>query len=219
MISQVPQLLFFLEALMFATVIFMHLSKKSSTVVSLYVVQSLIVASMLFSSFFEKPTFMLLFAALAMFAVKVLVAPYFFKKLVQENHLRFSASAYVSGPMTLAIIAGLTGLIYSQMFTPLAILSPENTTAMLLSLAMLLISVFLIINRKGALSQMVGVLSLENAIVSFAFLSGLEQSPMLQLGILFDILAWIMIATVFASMVYKQFGSLDVTVMTNLKEE
>ena len=95
----------------------------------------------------------------------------------------------------------------------------RNEHTLLLAVAMMLISVFLIINRKGALSQMIGVLSLENGIVSFACLAGLEQTPGLQLGIIFDILVWVIIATVFASMVYKQYGSLDVTAMTHLKEE
>jgi hydrogenase-4 component E len=60
---------------------------------------------------------------------------------------------------------------------------------------------------------------LENAIVSFATLAGLEQSPGLQIGIMFDIGVWIMIATIFVSMIYRQFGSLDVASMQHLKEE
>jgi len=75
----------------------------------------------------------------------------------------------------------------------------------------------MIINRKGALSQMIGVLSLENSIVSFAFTAGLEQKPGLELGITFDIFVWIIIATVFVSMVYKKFKTLDVTEMSRLK--
>jgi hydrogenase-4 component E len=40
----------------------------------------------------------------------------------------------------------------------------------------------------------------------------------LQLGITFNILIWIIIATVFISMIFRQFASLDVTTMKELTE-
>ncbi len=213
------QIIFSLEVILFASVIFMHLSKKSSSVISLYVLQSLVIAVLLFGSAFQEASWSLFLVALVVFVVKVVVSPYFFKKLVSENQLKFTASTYLNGPMTLVILALLTGVTYSRFFKPLTILSVDHQNTLLLAVAMMLISIFLIINRKGALSQMIGVLSLENGIVSFACLAGLEQTPGLQLGIIFDIMVWIIIATLFATMVYKQYGSLDVTAMTHLKEE
>ncbi len=96
--------------------------------------------------------------------------------------------------------------------------APEGINLLLLNVATIMISLFLSINRKGALSQMLGILSLENGIVSFALSAGLEQNPGLQLGITFNILIWIIIATVFISMMFRQFGSLDVTTMKKLTE-
>ena len=121
--------------------------------------------------------------------------------------------------MTLIVLALLTAFSYSHFFGPLAILAPDKENALSLAIAMVLISIFLIINRKGALSQMVGILSLENAIVSFAYVAGLETTAGLQVGILFDIFIWVVIATVFASMIYRHFGSLNVSILKHLKEE
>lgn len=66
---------------------------------------------------------------------------------------------------------------------------------------------------------MVGVLSLENSIVLFAAVAGLESTAGPQIGILFDISVWVIIATVFASMMYTHFGSLNVSKMNSLKED
>ncbi|KKW42499.1 MAG: Hydrogenase 4 membrane component [Candidatus Magasanikbacteria bacterium GW2011_GWA2_56_11] len=213
------QFLFFVQTLLFASVIFMHLSKKSASVIFLYQVQSLIVACLLLGSALAESAIFPLFVAVVVCAVKVVIAPHFFRRLTRELQLKFSASTYLSGPLTLIILAALTAFTYSHFFAPLSTLNASNARALLLAAAMMLAALFLIVNRKGALSQMIGILSLENAIVAFAFLSGLEQSPALELGVLFDILMWIIIATVFASMVYRQFGSLDVTAMNSLKEE
>ncbi len=209
-----------MEALVFASVIFMHLSKKSSLVVSLYAAQSLIITAFLFSAAVNKASLALIVIACLVFAVKVVSVPYFFRKLIKRHQLMFSASTYLSEPLTLAVLAIIAGLTHSRFFRPLAVLSAENSEALLLAAATMLISVFLLINRKGVLSQMVGILSLENAIVSFAFLAGLEESPGLQLGIIFDIAVWMAIASIFASMIYRKFGSLDATtLLRNLTEE
>ena len=219
MIIDNPQILFFLETLIFISIIIIHLSKKNSFVIFLYMMQSLVVALFLLSASLKESSWALALVAAAVFMVKVIIAPHFFRDLIKRHQLKFSVSTYLNGPMTLVVLAALTAFSYSSFFNPLVILSKDNFNALLLAVAAMLISVFVIINRKGALSQMIGILSLENAIVSFAFLAGLEQNAGLQLGIVFDILVWIIIATVFASMIYKQFGSLDVSVMKNLKEE
>ncbi|MDO8633532.1 MAG: hypothetical protein Q7K38_03260 [Candidatus Wildermuthbacteria bacterium] len=217
--SNGAQLVFLLEILLLATVVFMHLTKKNSSVVSAYMAQSIVVTALLLisSSGEWKPSFLLLVAII--FLVKVLIAPRFFYTLIKKHELKFSGSTYLSTSLSLIVLAVLTALTYSPLLQPFAALFGKNQNALLIAITMMLISLFLVINRKGALSQMMGILSLENAIVSFALLAGLERSFPLQLGILFDILIWVAIATVFVSMIYRQFGSLDVSAMKDLTEE
>ena len=211
--------MYILDVLLFASVIFMHLAKKSTAVISLYVGQSLIVAFLLFFSAFRDRSLSLAFVALVVFTVKVIVAPYFLRRLVFKHQLKFTASTYLNGPLTLIVLALITAFTFSDFLKPLSVISGANGNLLPLATAMMLISVFLIINRKGALSQMIGILSLENSIVFFAFLAGLDEAPSLELGIIFDILIWIIIATVFAGSVYREFGTLDVNEMKHLKEE
>jgi hydrogenase-4 component E len=213
------EFLFFLETVLFLSVIFMHLAKKNFAVIFLYAVQSFIVTFILFSSSLKEDSLLLMAVATATFFVKVVIAPYFFFGLMKRHRLQFSVSTYLNGPMTLIVLTLLTAFSYSHFFRPLTILSPYDGDALLLAVGMILISLFLIVNRKGVLSQMVGILSLENAIVSFAYITGLEASAGAQVGILFDILVWIVIATGFASMIYRHFGSLDASAMQHLKEE
>lgn len=213
-----PQFLFFLEMLIFASVILMHLVKKTFSIISLYVFQSAIIVFLLLTHLFSDFTFSLALVIGLIFAVKIIIAPKFFFKLIKTHQLKFSISSYLNAPMTLIVLAVLAGIANSGYVKPLADLGGVNGPAVLLSIAVILISLFLVVNRRGALAQVIGILSLENGIVSFAYLIGLEQTAALEVGITFDILAWILIASVFASMIYKQFGSLDVTSMKHLKE-
>jgi hydrogenase-4 component E len=213
------QTLSFLGMVMYIVTISMHLFKKNAPVTVLYAVQSCIVAIVLLLSSLKAGSTLLIFVAAITFVVKVVITPSFFLRLIKKHQLMFAVASYLGSPLTLIVLALLTAISFSSFFHPLAILSPGNEQVLFLALAMMMMSVFLIINRRGALSQMVGVLSLENSIVLFASTAELESTAGPQIGILFDIAIWIVIATVFASMMHKHFGSLDVSTMNSLKEE
>ena len=213
-----PQLLLFLEIVIFASAVFLHLTKKNSSAVRLYIAQSSAISLLLLLPAIEESSPLLVIAIIATITVKLFIAPYFFFGLIRKHRLKYSVSTYLNTPITVLIIAALVAFTRTDVFSPLAQLAIEGRNLLLLSVATIMISLFLIINRKGALSQMLGILSLENGIVSFALFAGLEQNPGLQLGITFNILIWIIIATVFISMIYRQFGSLDVTTMKKLTE-
>ena len=139
-------------------------------------------------------------------------------RLINKHKLAFTVSSYLSVPMTLIGITLLTFVAHSHKLNPLTTIIPENHTFLALALSSMLLSLFLIVNRKGALSQIIGVLSLEGSIITFIVFAGLEQSSGLQAGVAFNIFLWIIISTVFAAMIYKQFGSLNVTSMKNLTD-
>jgi len=208
----------FLLEIVFGTVIFLHITKKNFGAALSYSLQSLAITIILFNSFVETGNMPLLFIALLIFIVKVIIAPVFFIKLIRQHALMFSVSTYLNTPLTLIIIATLTFVAHSQKFVPLTSIVPANQALLSLALASMFLSLFLIINRKGALSQIIGILSLENSIVAFTIFAGLEQSLMLQLGIMVNIFIWLIIATIFISMIYRHFGTLNVTTMNNLKD-
>lgn len=219
MIILKPEYLFLLEIILFTSVVFMHLTKKIHPVIFLYGVQSFIIFFVLFFSSLKSATLLLIAAVLLTFLVKVVIAPYFFLKLINRYRLKFSVSTYLNMPITLITLALLIAFSYSGLFSSLITMAPNNGNTLPLAMGMMFISIFLIINRKGVLSQIFGVLSLENAIVSFSYLSGLEVNAGGQIGILFDLVIWILITVVFTSMIHLHFGSLDASMMQHLKEE
>lgn len=203
---------------LFLTLVFLLLSKKNLGSIVAYGVQSLVIVAFLFSSYLETHSIYLLIIVLVTLIVKMVLAPMFFLRLIKRHTLPFSASTYLNTPITLIIIAGLTLAAHSQKFVPLTSIIPGNQDLLALALSAIFISLFLIVNRKGVLSQIIGVLSFENSIVAFIIFAGLEQSPALQAGIIFNIFVWIVIANVFASMIFEHFGSHDITIMKNLRD-
>jgi len=208
----------FLLEIMFLTIIFLHLFKKNSDIVLAYIIQSILVSLILSNSFIETGNILILWVILCVLVVKVILGPMFFNRLIKKNTLAFSVSTYLSSPLTFVFISFVTFMAFSKKLLPITNIIPSHHILLSLSISMIFLSLFLVVNRKGALSQIIGVLSLENSIIMFIVFAGLEQSPGLQIGIIFDIFVWIIISTVFASMIYNKFGSLNVTEMNRLKD-
>jgi hydrogenase-4 component E len=212
------QISFFAGLLVFMSVSLMHLVRKDATAVKFYLVQSAAIVILLSLESFNKLSLLMIVTIAATIVVKILMAPAFFFRLIKKHDLNFSVPTHLNGWLSLASIVAilvLTQIFYAQL--P-ALLAPLGRNFFLISASSIMVSLFLLINRKGALSQILGILSLENSIVSFAVFTGLEQNPSLQLGIIFDILIWVIIASVFASMIFAHFGSLDVTEMSELTD-
>jgi hydrogenase-4 component E len=205
--------------IVFLSVVGFHLSRKNINLVFLYIVQSLAVASLLFIPAIHRMDFFLLLAAVLTLAIKAVFAPYFFLRLIKRHEMTFTSNTYLSLPFTLIVLSLLSGLAFSHVFKAFIELASVNMPAVSLAIAAIFTSVFLSINRRGALSQIVGVLSLENSIVALTLFLGVENSSGLDIGVSFDIGVWVLIAVLFLSMMYKQFGSLDVSTMKKLKEE
>ncbi len=208
----------FLPSIIYLSAVFFHLARKNGAIAMMYGVQSFAIALILTGLFFETGAVSMLFSAFLILLIKVILAPWFFLKSIRKHNLHFSASTFMNAPVTVVAIAFLTTLAFSDFFRPLTTIVPAHDKSLALSLAVLFISFLLIINRKGVLSQMIGILSLENGILSFAVMGGLEQSFILQAGVMFDIIVWLIIASIFLSMIYKHFHTLDVTKMRSLHE-
>lgn len=208
----------FLLQVFLGTIIFLHLTRKNFDAALAFALQSLMIAIVFFNSFLETGNIYLGIMVLLTIAVKVVLAPRYFIQLIQKHKLTFSVTTHLNIPLTLIIIALLTFLAGSQKFAPLTGIFPANQALLSLALSSIFLSIFLLINRKGALSQIIGVLSLENSVVAFIIFAGLEQSPLLQIGVIFNLFIWLVIAVVFVSMIYKHFGSLDATMMNKLKD-
>jgi len=204
--------------LIFITIVYLHIAKKNYAVAVAYGIQSFAVVMLLTGSYFHTGAVSFLIIAILGFIVKVILAPVFIIRQINRHTLRFLTSTYANVPVTLIVAAALTAIAHSNLFEPLVTLIPANRDLLSLAIAALFNSVFLIVNRKGAISQIVGILSLENSIVAFGLFSVIDQSLVLEIGIVFSISVWIIIATIFISMIYKHFGSLDVTQMTHLKD-
>jgi hydrogenase-4 membrane subunit HyfE len=146
------------------------------------------------------------------------VAPRIFFKLIKKHDLVFTAPAHVNTPIMLGLMLLLVLAVHSSIAPLFARIVPGEGGLLFLSISAFFASLFLAINRRGAFSQIIGILSAENCLVAIAALMNIHTELWLELGILADIFAWMLIGSTFISVVSKHFGTTDVSVMKELAE-
>ncbi len=219
MSENIVNMFFFLDIAAFLAVVFMHVVKHSRALVRLYALQSLAVAATFLLLGWVNSDQGLMWVGVITLLVKAWIAPTFFRRALKRLvGGAVSANNYLNIPVTLFVITGLVMFAFSSVFAPLLDLYPQTFVSPALNIAMVLISVFLLINRRGVFAQMVGILSLENSIVLFATFFGIEHPLPLEIGTLFDIALWMVIASLFLGIVYRQFGTLSTAHMKHLTE-
>ncbi len=213
-------ILFLIDIAAFVSVLLMNVVHRNASLVFLYVMQSILLSGLLFLLGLSESEKGFLWVALLSFFVKGILAPAFFFRLFRRiGSGAMSGTNYANTPITLGVILLIVAVAHSKIIVPLGTSVPETIGMFSINLAMVLVSIFLLINRRGVLTQIVGILSLENSIVFLSALAGVKTSIGLDIGILFDLFVWILVATAFVSIIYRQFGSLSTADMKKLIEE
>jgi hydrogenase-4 component E len=103
--------------------------------------------------------------------------------------------------------------------TPIAASNPLPTAdAIPLAFAGALIGFFIMVNRRRAVTQILGFLMLENGIFLLALLSTYGVPFIVEMGVFLDVLVAVLIMEVFVYRIKDNFDSIDVGELGKLKE-
>lgn len=217
--SHLLELTLVLDLVAFVTVVLLHLVRSTKYTVRLYAFQSAMVASVLIILGLSEGEHGLVAIGVITFVAKVILAPFFFMRLLRRFGNLIASASYLSMPATLAVLLAIIVFSASSVFSPLWEISSVTPDVFVFNIAMVLMAIFLLINRQGALAQIIGVLALENSIVLFAVFLGVKQTFALEMGVISDVILWMFIAYVFLQFIYRHFGSLDTREMRHLTED
>lgn len=209
------QLQLAISVVIFLSIVTMNVAKKNASLVFAYMAQSIMLVALLSIESYSKMSWEIGLVTVILFAIKVIIAPQVLLRLIKLHKANLSASTYLNVPITLGGLIIICTFAQSYVFSDFFVTTP---LLRILLIGSMLMSFFLTINRKGAISQIIGVLSLENCIFAFGYFLKLKQSAVLEIGMLFDVFFWIIISTIFVRMLVTNFGSIDVTQLRRLRK-
>ncbi len=145
------------------------------------------------------------------------VLTYVTRKL--EIEFKLETNPYVSIRSSVIISALLVALSYF-LIQQIPFKSDQIVNAYLpVSMALFFIGLFVLVNRRTVLSQVVGLLIIENGLFLFAMALTHGVSLLIEIGIFVDILVGILISSVLLFRISRTFDRLDVGKLENLRDD
>lgn len=189
-------------------------SKRLRPCVRLYALQSLLIASIATSVAASTGLAHIYLVALLTSAVKVIAIPYILLYIIREIRVQREVELYVNVPSSLMAGGGLV-LLALYIAQPIAgdAVMREGLT---ISLATFLIGLFMMVSRKTALAQILGLLVAENGLFLAAVVLTSGMPLIVELGIAFDALVGVIIMGVLVFRIKRTFDTIDTGSLRNL---
>jgi hydrogenase-4 component E len=149
--------------------------------------------------------------------VKVVAIPRLLGRMERRFRTERELAPYVNTATSL-VVAGLLVLFGYAIMRPVVAASQLPTrTAMPLAMGLVLVSLFVIVSRKKALTQVVGFLMLENGIALLAILGTYGIPLIVELGVFLDALMGFLVMQIVVYRIHDTFDTIDVDQLDRLR--
>lgn len=201
---------------LFLTVLLLAVARRISTSILLFSLQSAVItAEVLATAFQEKLAEAYIVGALVL-VIKVLLIPRAFFSLTKKLKTVRDVKASTTPAQSVFAVAAIIYLSYAAVHSyGQAVHVPDDALAAAVSL--ILTGAFLMVSRKKALMQMLGLLVLENGIFLAALITTFGMPLVIEIGIFFDILIGLLLMGIFTFRISDTFEHLDVSKLRRLR--
>ncbi|MFQ5476837.1 MAG: NADH-quinone oxidoreductase subunit K [Nitrosopumilus sp.] len=155
------------------------------------------------------------------FGIKAIVIPkilfYVTNKL--NSPIKLEVDPYISMRLSVIVSALLVAMSYF-ISSNLGMKSDQIIQVFLpVSLSLFFIGMFVIISRRKALNQIVGLLTIENGLFLFAVVLTHGLSLIIEIGLMADIVVGVIISSILLFRISRTFDSMDIRNLESLRDD
>jgi hydrogenase-4 component E len=210
-------LVILLAAAMLVTAYLMVGQKALFTAIRLYGLQSLLLGgvALVMALSGHRPH---LFASAALtIALKGALIPWFLMRVIDRIGIHREIEPILNVPSSLLVCLGLTVVGY-RVSTGLADAAGGAAHHVIgVALSMLLMGLFLMVTRRKAVTQILALLTVENAVFLVAVGATTGMPLIVELGISFDVILAVLVLGVLVHRIVDRFESMDVSRLSKLR--
>ena len=191
--------------------------KALFTTIRLYGLQSVLLGIVAATNALSEGRHDLFVTAALTVTLKGLLIPWFLMRVIDRIGIHREIEPFLNVPTSLLVCLGLTVVGY-RVSTGF----PEGSRGVShhligVALSMLLIGLFLMVTRKKAITQILALLTVENAVflVAVGVTSGMPF--IVELGISFDVILAVLVLGILVGRIVGRFESMDVSRLSKLK--
>jgi hydrogenase-4 component E len=157
----------------------------------------------------------IIFGVLLLIA-KAGVIPILLRRVLKESKTEWVGEIYLKRASSLVFAGGLTLMAY-EVTQPLMALHSVYRSGLAVAIALIFHGLLLMMTRKVAIVQVLGILLIDNGIFLAGFFLTQGMPLLVELGAAFDILVGIVIVGILSKQMLENYNSLNVDHMRSLK--
>jgi hydrogenase-4 component E len=198
--------------------LYLMVGQKSLVVaIRLYGVQSLLLGAVgVAMGFAEHRSHLFVTAALTI-VLKALLIPWFLLRVIDRVGIRREIEPFVNVPASLLLCLGLTVVGYRVSLGMAGARDGVPHQVVGVALSMVLMGLFLMVTRRKALTQILALLTIENAVFLVAVGATVGMPLVVELGISFDVILAVLVLGVLVGRIVDRFESMDTSRLSHLK--
>jgi len=193
-------------------------STRMHTMVNYYAIQSLALGLLAAAIAYFTNSPQIYIVALLTIAVKAVAIPRMLTYIMESIHVEREVELLISVPASLLASGGLAILAYFITEPMILHGAAISRNCLAISIAVVLIGFLLMITRRKALTQIIGLMVMENGLFLAAIALTYGMPMIVEIGVFFDILVGALIMGVFAFRINRTFETVDTGILRRLRD-
>jgi hydrogenase-4 component E len=198
------------------SLLYVAIANRIITYVRVLALQGFILFGVTFLQLQDIQTWNLVLILLETVVFKALAVPFFLGYLIKRNKMTRESEPYLPHFISLIIITMIV------VITVLLANSIQDTHLdkifFIVSLSTLFTGLYFIASRKKIITHVMGYLMIENGVFILSLAVGNEMPNLVNLGIMLDVFASVLILGIFLNKIGDVFKDVDVDQLSNLKD-
>ncbi|AFQ43182.1 hydrogenase [Desulfosporosinus meridiei] len=191
-------------------------SAKVKTALNLWTLQTLAVSILILAQGIYYHELDVIIVGTLLLIGKVGVIPVLLGRVLKKSKTEWVGEIYLKRTSSL-VVAGALTLIAYEVTEPLIVLQPSFRNGLAVGLALIFYGLLLMMIRKVAIVQVLGILLVDNGIFLAGFFLTQGMPLLIELGSMFDILVGILVIAILTKQMLENYDSLNVDHMRSLK--
>ena len=198
------------------SLLYISIANRLYTYLTILVFQGFILFGVTYLTLTKVSTINLMLILLETVVFKALAVPWFINHVIKRNNITRVAEPYLPNFVSLIIVTFIT---VSTIILSSSIKDPNlDKTFFVVALSTIFTGLYLIVTRKKIITHVIGYIIIENGVFVLSLAVGNEMPMLVNLGIMLDIFASVLILGVFFNRIGDLLKDPDIDQLRNLKD-
>jgi hydrogenase-4 component E len=198
------------------TLLYISIANRLNTYLNILIFQGFILFGVTFLTLTRISTVNLILIMLETIVFKAIAVPLFLKHIIKRNRITRDSEPYLPNFVSLIIVTFIT--IATILLASSIKVANLDKTFFVVALSTIFTGLYMIVTRKKIISHVIGYIIIENGVFVLSLAVGNEMAMMVNLGIMLDIFASVLILGVFFNRIGDLLKDPAIDQLRNLKD-